>query len=139
MTQFVIDASSVGPLVIPDEAENLLPVVADALDGGDCIVPGHWRYEVGNLGLMAVRRKRATIEVVLENLRDLADFDIAIDPLSSELTWSRTLQLAEQHALTLYDAAYLELAQRQGLTLLSADGRLLKAAIAENLRTNSAP
>lgn len=136
MIRYVIDASSVGPLVVPDEAENLLPAVRVALANEECIAPGHWRFEVGNLALMAVRRKRVDSQTVLANLRDLSEFVVEIDPLSPQLAWNRTYLLAQQNALTLYDAAYLELAQRLSLALLSADGALLRAAVREGVLTN---
>ena len=41
------------------------------------------------------------------------------------------LQLAERHRLTMYDAAYLELARRRGLPLASLDAELRRAAQAE--------
>ena len=42
--------------------------------------------------------------------------------------WTATLQLAERWRLTLYDAAYLELAQRLGLPLATLDQALRAAA-----------
>jgi predicted nucleic acid-binding protein len=37
--------------------------------------------------------------------------------------------LANEHGLTFYDVAYLELVLRQGLPLASLDNKLLKAAV----------
>lgn len=139
MIRYVLDASCVGPLVIPDEAENLIPVVTGALADESCVVPQHWRFEVGNLAPMAVRRKRVDLPTVRANLHDLSQFQVEIDAVSSELAWTRTILLAEHHGLTVYDAAYLELAQRHGLTLLSSDGRLLCAAAGEGVVTNTTP
>jgi predicted nucleic acid-binding protein len=47
--------------------------------------------------------------------------------------WSTTLRLAERFALTLYDAAYLELAQRRSLPLATLDRDLRAAALAVNI------
>jgi predicted nucleic acid-binding protein len=138
VNRFVIDASCVGPLVLPDEAENLLPVVRQALEERGCIAPGHWCFEVGNLALMAVRRKRAEALLVAANLADLSHFGVDTDHLSSGLAWTNTLSIAEETGLTLYDAAYLELARRLALPLLSMDGALLKAAAQLGVSTNSA-
>jgi len=41
------------------------------------------------------------------------------------------LGLARQHRLTVYDAAYLELAMREGLSLATLGGALIEAARAE--------
>jgi predicted nucleic acid-binding protein len=133
---YVIDASIVGPLVIPDEAENLLDILPDALAEGACIVPAHWHFEVGNLALMAARRKRISAAAALANLDDLRCFAIVVDSASSDAAWLRSLALAEEQGLTLYDAAYLELASRLSLILLSADRALLEAASRVAVPTN---
>jgi len=62
------------------------------------------------------------------SLADLAVLRIAVDPETDRHAWTTTLQLAERFELTLYDAAYLELAQRRALPLASIDGALCSAA-----------
>jgi len=47
--------------------------------------------------------------------------------------FDRVLVLAERHRLTVYDAAYLELALRRGLPLASLDTDLRKAAQVEGI------
>ena len=46
----------------------------------------------------------------------------------SLLAFSRLSELASAHDLSVYDATYLELAQRKGLALGCKDGPLRKAA-----------
>jgi len=53
---------------------------------------------------------------------------IAIGAEADAHAWTTTLRLSERFALTLYDAAYLELAQRRGLPLATLDGELRAAA-----------
>ena len=60
-------------------------------------------------------------------------WDITIDQHTDERAWDETLRLADQFRLTLYDAAYLELALRRGLPLATLDGDLRKAARAVGL------
>ena len=48
--------------------------------------------------------------------------------------WAETLQLADRFRLTLYDAAYLELAHRRGVPLATLDEDLSAAASALGLR-----
>lgn len=50
--------------------------------------------------------------------------DIAIDPDTDRYAWTGTLGLADRFRLTLYDASYLELAQRRSLPLASLDMEL---------------
>ena len=61
-------------------------------------------------------------------LSELNDLPIVLDDETAAQAWSATIQLAERHRLTVYDAAYLELAQRRGLPLASLDQELRTAA-----------
>lgn len=66
-------------------------------------------------------------------LTDLALLPISLDLKTDCQAWGATLQVAENHRLTLYDAAYLELALRRGLPLATLDGELRSAAKAEGV------
>ncbi len=44
------------------------------------------------------------------------------------------MALARKHGLTVYDASYLELAQRESLVLATLDKDLIRAARAENIK-----
>ena len=68
-----------------------------------------------------MRRGRIDVayrDATIANLRDLA---IDVDPETDRKAWSEILQLADRFRLTLYDAAYLELAHRRQLPLASLD------------------
>ena len=58
----------------------------------------------------------------------MAEIDIRTDPDTNQHAWSATLRPADRYRLTLYDAAYLELAQRRQLPLASLDTALMTAA-----------
>jgi predicted nucleic acid-binding protein len=81
--------------------------------------------------VMAVRRKRIDLDRVERFSDDLSSLAIHIDPPQAPLAWSAVIQLATKHNLTIYDAAYLEVAQRTGLPLATLDTDLRKAAQAE--------
>jgi predicted nucleic acid-binding protein len=49
---------------------------------------------------------------------------VVVDPETNEHASAETLSLARQHTLSVYDAAYLELALRRGAALASFDGPL---------------
>src|SRR4029077_3607813 len=89
--------------------------------------PAFWRLEVANSLTAAVRRGR--IDVAFRNaaLADLALLDITTDPHTDAYGWTTTLQLADRFRLTLYAAAYLELANRSSLPLASLDEELRTA------------
>jgi predicted nucleic acid-binding protein len=61
-------------------------------------------------------------------LDDLSRLEIVADQETDKHAWSTTMRLADRHKLTLYDAAYLELAQRMGLPLATLDEDLRQAA-----------
>jgi predicted nucleic acid-binding protein len=63
-------------------------------------------------------------------LRDLAALDISIDVETDRHAWTTILHFADRFGLTVYDAAYLELAGRLGLPLASGDSSLARAAAA---------
>ena len=61
--------------------------------------------------------------------------NIAVDTNTDALAWSDTIILADRHRLTVYDAAYLELALRLAVPLATLDRALLHAALTEELQT----
>jgi len=96
-------------------------------------VPCLWRLEVANILEMGVRRGRHDMAFRDATLADLALLPISIDQDTEAHAWGATLRLAEQHRLTVYDAAYLELAKRRGLALATLDAELRSAAKAEQV------
>jgi predicted nucleic acid-binding protein len=79
---------------------------------------------------MAVRKGRVDPDFRRAALADLALLDITIDQQTDSYAWTDTLNLANRFQLTVYDAAYLELAQRKVLSLATLDGDLRNAAMA---------
>ena len=96
-------------------------------------VPAFWRLEVANVLEMNVRRGRHPAAFRDAALADLAALPIAVDAETDRQAWGATLRLAARHRLTLYDAAYLELAQRRGLPLATLDRELRVAGTAEGV------
>ena len=66
-------------------------------------------------------------------LQQLEALPIALDPETDTFAWTATLRLADRFGLTLYDAAYLELAQRRVVPLASLDKALRGAGQAFGL------
>jgi predicted nucleic acid-binding protein len=92
------------------------------------VAPSLWRLEIANALQAAVRRKRIDATFRDESLADLRSLPIAIDAETDQHAWGTTLSIAERCGLTLYDAAYLELAQRLRLPLASLDQALRAAS-----------
>ena len=84
---------------------------------------------------MAVRRKRISAARPAAIMADLDALPITIDAAATVRAWAATFALAERHGLTVYDAAYLELALRMGAMLASLDRELIWAARREGVET----
>lgn len=81
-------------------------------------------YEVASACLKKIRSKPEETEELLNGLSMLADFPVALeksDPLTA-------LLLASENNLSIYDASYLDLAQKLGCELITLDKRLLKVS-----------
>ena len=89
-------------------------------------VPHIWPLEVTNALARAFRRKRITREELFDYARQLGTLRAAVDfDRAAEHTFTDILALDERYQLTTYDACYLELAQRRGLPLATADSNLV--------------
>jgi len=95
------------------------------------MVSGLWRLEVANAFQVVDRRQRIDPVYRDASLNELTLMPIMID--TNGYAWSTTLRIAERFSLTLYDAAYLELAQRRSLPLATLDSDLRAAAPALNV------
>ena len=127
MKEFVLDCSATLPWVFASEATAGTDALLDSLAaGGKAWVPGLWHLELGNVLLGAQRRGRIDKAGIEQFLSALDVYDIEVDPETMAVAWSKTLAFAESYGLTVYDAAYLELALRRGLPLATLDGALRK-------------
>jgi predicted nucleic acid-binding protein len=132
----VIDPSVALAWLLPDETNSRADAVRVAVeDGADAWIPAHWWLEISNGLLMAERRGRITTEQVAQALSLVNALPLEEDGETAEQIPARTLTLARKHGLTIYDAAYLELAQRRGAMLTTFDEQLLKAAAKEKIPT----
>jgi len=132
--QFVADASITLSWCFEDEATAWTDSLLDRLRSGDqIIVPAHWPTEVSNGLLMALRRKRIQSDRPALFWDQLAVLPIDVEPPLSPAQTKAVLALCQLYGLTVYDAAYLELAKRKGLQLATLDSDLLKTAPLENV------
>lgn len=131
----VLDCSATMAWIYPDETTDAIRDVFDLVRDRGCSVPALWRLEVANSLTMSVRRSRITAAFRADALNVLALLPIAIDAETYANAWTATLQLADRFGLTLYDAAYLELAQRRSLPLATLDNPLRIAALAAGVPT----
>jgi predicted nucleic acid-binding protein len=125
---FVLDVSVTFAWCFADEATPAAWELLERLTQEEAQVPALWLWEVGNVLIQAERRRRITPAASSEFLRLLETLPIRLEPPASGQVWHDTLNLARSHQLTAYDAAYLELAMRQGLAIASRDQALIRAA-----------
>jgi predicted nucleic acid-binding protein len=129
----VVDSSATLAWIYSDETTEAIRQVFDRVVEEGAVVPSLWRLEVANGLTVAVRRQRIDPGFRQAALADLGLLDITVDQHTDARAWGETLRHADQFRLTLYDAAYLELAQRRGLPLATLDGDLRVAARAAGL------
>ena len=127
----VLDSSTALAWVYEEEPTEAVRRVFAIVAADGAWVPSLWRLEVANILENGVRRGRTVAAFRDGVLLRFADLPIMVDPDTDLYAWSATLCLAIRHRLTLYDAAYLELAQRRRLPLATLDRDLRTAAKAE--------
>lgn len=116
--------------LLPDETDAQADQAYALLDTDSAVAPGLWWFELRNIFIVNERRRRIDQAKTQRALELLASLPIRLDHDAEE---AALLALARQHRLTVYDAAYLELAQRQGLSLAMLDDELARAARAEKV------
>jgi predicted nucleic acid-binding protein len=126
---FVADASIAIAWVHPAQATSQTAAMLESIaDGTTLEVPAVWSLEVANALTVLVRRRKLTDDERQTALGWLQALRLRIDHEAATLAFGRLSELAGAHRLSVYDAAYLELAVRRRLPLGCKDGPLKQAA-----------
>jgi predicted nucleic acid-binding protein len=134
MHALVVDSSVTLGFLLPDEQDPLSTKVLMVIQAGwPIFVPAHWAIEVANGLLMAERRKRSSPTDTHAALHLAQTLSVTVDVETASHLATDTTALARQYGLTIYDAAYLELAMRRGAKLATSDRDLVKAAKASGV------
>ncbi len=128
MTGFVLDCSVAMAWCFADETNPYTEAVLQDLADAGAVVPSIWPLEMANVLLSAERRKRISKAQSRRFVELLQTLPIDVDDVSAARVWNGVLSLAREQQLSAYDAAYLELAMREGLPLATADNALKRAA-----------
>jgi predicted nucleic acid-binding protein len=127
--RLVLDASVAVAWCFPDEATPYTEGVLDLLGSGtEALTTAIWPLEVANALLAGERRKRISVAQVTTMLQRISGLPISVDTIRLDTACRQILLVARQEQLTEYDAAYLELALREGLPLATMDHGLQRAA-----------
>jgi predicted nucleic acid-binding protein len=127
---FVLDASIAACWCFHDEHDPRADAAYDLLYDDQALVPLQWWFEVRNVVLLGERRQRISEDYAASFLDRLERCSIELAALPDHAS---VLLLARRHRLTFYDAAYLELAQRERIALATLDDELAAAARAEGV------
>jgi predicted nucleic acid-binding protein len=129
MRALVLDGSAALGFLMLDEAAPASVRAFEALERGiPTFVPSHWALELANGLLMAERRRRISRAQAVEASETIRQLPIEVDDATGHHAPGQTTALAREYGLTVYDAAYLELALRRGATLATGDAALARAA-----------
>ena len=121
----VLDASITACWAFRDEDHPDARLAFDRIRTEEAVVPCLWWFEVRNILIVNERRRRLTETDTSAFLSNLSRLRLRMDRAPDE---SAVLRLVRAYRLSVYDAAYLELAQRERLPLATLDADLRKAA-----------
>ncbi|MCB9959114.1 MAG: type II toxin-antitoxin system VapC family toxin [Rhodospirillaceae bacterium] len=124
----VLDSSVAASWCLPDERSELADRALDMVETGGFVVPPLFWYELRNVLIVNERRGRIDAARLADSLRLVTALPARIDSAPDEAV---LLGLARAHTLSVYDAAYLELAKRLGIPLATLDLALHRAGAAE--------
>jgi len=125
LKQVVIDASVVLKWYLPDEEHG--PKALDLLDKYisdeiDLVAPSLLEYEVINGLVIAQRKGRVKEEKFLIAIDGFINLDIKLKNISN--IYTRVLHYCEIFNCSVYDASYLAVAEKEGISMITADERL---------------
>jgi predicted nucleic acid-binding protein len=125
----VVDASvGVGWVVSSQSSAASAKLLDEVAAGIPFVVPGLWMFEVANTLLVLMRRKKIQLQQATRARGALSRLHPVIDDAGPRRALTRIWELADEFTLSIYDAVYLELAERKGLPLASKDTALRAAA-----------
>lgn len=126
--KFVIDNSIVMTWCFSDEANKYADIVLDSLETYEALVPAIWPLEVGNVVLAAERRKRLTESDGIRFINLIGKLPITVQQETPDRMLKEIFSLARECNISSYDASYLDLAMRSGVSIATQDSGLKKAA-----------
>jgi predicted nucleic acid-binding protein len=125
----VVDASVALAWALPDESSGYADAVLAFVEQEGLRVPDLWGREIANGLTVAYRRNRITSADEDSFLAALSRLRIEVETTPAALAVIRQgTSAAIRSGLTAYDAAYVDLALREGLTLATLDIAMRRAA-----------
>ncbi len=125
---FVVDNSVVMAWCFEDEAGKYADAVLERLTVAEAMVPAIWPLEVGNVLLVAERKRRLDRADSARFVALLQQLPIVVEQEDARRALGDVMALARDLGLSTYDASYLNVALRHGLPIATLDRNLRKAA-----------
>ena len=127
----VVDCSVVLAWCLADEASRVADAALERVADHGAVVPAIWWYELRNALVVNERRGRLDEADTQAILADLRDIPITLDLEHDEIAM---LDIARRSEVSVYDAAYVEVARRRALPLCTLDTHLRRAAEAAGVQ-----
>jgi len=127
---FVMDATIAASWALPDEKNELSDSLLSMLQIDGALVPMLFWYEIRHILAQAERQQCITPTDTVAFLHFLECLEIR---QRDQGDGEAILRLARVHQLSVYSAAYLELALRENMPLMTLDRDLAMAGIKESL------
>ena len=121
----VVDCSVAAAWALSDESGQWTQSARIAVEREGMVVPWLFWFEIRNILIVNERRGRIDTADVERFIDELPKLIIEVDDAPDG---AAVMSLARSHQLTVYDAAYLELALRRVLPLCTLDQQLVAAA-----------
>lgn len=130
----VLDNSVIIGWFIPSQATAYTRRCKERAKREAVFVPALWEIEFSNVLLWLMKRKIITRHQALAGFHHAARLPLTVDrePVSLKMLFD----LGDRHGISAYDAAYLELATRNGSPLGTRDERLARAARSTGILLN---
>lgn len=133
MSEFVIDASAALAWLVRTQSTPASGRFLEVRDNNPFVAPYIFSWEVSNALLSLFRRGALSSTAHEQVLMELDGLEIRRQPAVSEVEIEAIATFARNVGLTLFDAAYLTLAEERAAPIVSRDERLLAAAAAHGV------
>lgn len=118
------------PALLADQKHAVATAALALIEREAALAPALLYFELRNVLLVSERRSCLSAAQTARLLNYVRELPIEVDHDPDE---GLLLILVRKHGLSVYDAAYLELAQRRGVPLATLDKALVRAARAEGV------
>jgi predicted nucleic acid-binding protein len=125
MVDFVVDNSVAVAWLYPGQATPYTEHLLERSTGNTLHTAFIWPAEFANAASVMVKRGLLTDDLGSAMIQTAETFGFMVDRAPADLI--KLYQISRQHSLSVYDAAYLELAMRLGIPLATRD-KVLAAA-----------